>query len=114
MRTSRVNPVANSTFRNSRQYLQSNEQVFRVMQEGGGNRYFNNPREQNKRKQSSEQQKKLSKAILNRNSKKMIIKGQQFDAESIESMQKSLLHHAMKINMERNKRVRLRTYRNSI
>lgn len=86
------------------------------MQEDRGNPFSRNPKGQQQKRQnnSSDQQKRLSKAVLNRHSKRMIIKGQQFDGETIESMQRSLLHHAMKINMERNRKVRLRTYRNSI
>lgn len=114
MRTSRVHPVANSTYRNSRQYLQSNEQVFRLMQDGGGNPFHKQSRQQKKRNNHSEQQNKGTKVILNRNSKRLMIKGEPLDVEAIENMQNSLLHHAMKINSERNKKVRIRTYRNSI
>ncbi len=38
MRTSRIQGITSSVFRNSRQYLQTNEQVFRLMDEGEENR----------------------------------------------------------------------------
>ncbi|MFO7316305.1 MAG: hypothetical protein C0P75_004590 [Bacilli bacterium] len=114
MRTSRVQSVVNSTY--TKRYLHSShDQVFKMMNDGGGRHFFSkNPREQQKNKRNNTEQNRSSNAILNRNTKRMVIIGQPLDSETVEKMRNRLMQHQMNIQKARNKEALIRTYRKSI
>lgn len=115
MKTSRVNPTTSSIFRNSRQYLQSNERVFKVMPDGSGQQSLANQRQKHQKRDKENQNNKQTKTkVLKNTTGKMAVKGLQFDACSVMIMQNSLIKHSVKISTERNKQARIRTYRTSI
>ena len=113
MRTTRVIPSQSSIFRNSRQYLHSNEQVFRVMQEGEQNQYTGGDGNQ-KRKKKKEKSPSSKKVVLKTNLKRMAINGLRFDAMSIASLQNHLLKHSEKIETARKQVTGIHAYRSSI
>ena len=113
MRTTRVVAGRDSVFRNSRQYLHSNEQVFRVMQEGELGE-FAGERRNEKRKKRREKNASSKKVILKTNLKSIAINGLQFDAISIASLQNHLLKHTENIANARKQVTRIRAYRSSI
>lgn len=112
MRTSRVQPTPSSIFRNSRQYLQSNEQFYRALQEGGHQQFSHQQGSQKRKKQKGKND--TVRKVLKTTAKKVLVKGLQFDADSITSMQNTLLKHSVKLNATRNRVSRIRTYRTSI
>lgn len=113
MRASRVIQTQNSVFRNARQYLHSNEQVFRVMQEGELNQFAGGQgsRKRKKRQGNSNSPRKVT---MKTNSKSIKVIGLRYDAVSIASLQNDLLKHSEKIAMARKQVVRIRAYRSSI
>lgn len=113
MRTARVIQTPNSIFRNSRQYLHSNEQVFRVMQEGELSQ-FAGGRGKRKRKKRQERTDSPRKVALKTNSKNITILELQYDVVSIASLQNNLLKHSEKIAMARKQVSRIHAYRSSI
>ncbi|HWK22780.1 MAG TPA: hypothetical protein VNS08_07095 [Ureibacillus sp.] len=113
MRATRVLSTQNSTFRNSRQYLHSNEQVFRVMQEGELHQ-FSGGRGNRQRKKQQEKKNSSRKRILKTQSKSLYVAGMNFDVVSIASLQNNLLKHSREISIARKTVNRLRAYRSSI
>lgn len=112
MRASRVEHVPSSIFRNSRQYLHSNELFHRVMDEGGGN-HQGNPQQQNNNRQPNKR-KGNSRVVLNRTSKGTVIKGLLIDCNEILQIQNKLIKHAAKISAARNRINITKSYRSSI
>lgn len=112
LRASRVQSTPSSIFRNSKQYLQSNELFYRTMEEGGYQQSKNhqNHQKQNKQQKSNQTQKK----VLKNNSQKLVVKGLQFDGDSAAAICNSLLQHSAKITTARSKITRNSTYRTSI
>ncbi|MEK9199769.1 hypothetical protein ACH0B5_16295 [Ureibacillus sp. 179-F W5.1 NHS] len=113
MRTSRVQPTPSAIFRNSRQYLQSGEQFYRLMEDGGYHPY-DHQREPQRRKKQKDQAKDVQKRVLKKTSTKLLVKGMYFDTDSIASVQNSLLKRSATINSSYNKVSRIQTYRTSI
>lgn len=113
MRTSRVQPTPSAIFRNSRQYLQSGEQFYRLM-ENGGYHPFDHQREPQRRKKQKDQTKGVQKRLLKKTSTKLLVKGMYFDTDSIASVQNSLLKRSATISSSYNKVSRIQTYRTSI
>lgn len=113
MRTSRVQSTPSAIFRNSRQYLQSGEQFYRLMEDGGYHP-FDHQSGHRKRKKQKEHTNGVQKRVLKKTSKKLIVKGVHFDTDSIASVQNSLLKCSATINSTYNKVSRIQTYRTSI
>ncbi|MDN4494935.1 hypothetical protein [Ureibacillus aquaedulcis] len=113
MRATRVIQTTSSIFRNSRQYLHTNEQIFRMMQEaevsqfagGQGNR---------KRKRQQDENHSSKKAELKTNLDSMPVSGLPNDAMTIASLQNRLIKYTEKIEMARKKVSRIPAYRSSI
>lgn len=114
MRTSRVTPITSSIFRNSRQYLQSNEMFVRLMQEGGGHHQFDHPQENRKQNKEKQKNSPIQKKVLNKSSKRLVVRGLQLDGDCVTEIQNSLIEHSEKINSKRNKKTRIHIYRDSI
>lgn len=115
MRATRVIETTNSIFRNSRQYLHSNEQIFRVMQEGELSQFAGGQRNRKRKKQqerSHSSQKAILKTTLNRIN--ININTLRYDAMAIASLQNHLLKHSEQIEAVRNKVTCIRAYRSSI
>ena len=113
MRTTRVLAGQDSIFRNSRQYLHSNEQVFRVMQEGELSQYTGGQRNRRRRKQR-EKSASSNRVVLKTNVKSIAVNGLHFDAMSISSLQNRLLKHIERIENARKQVTRIHAYRSSI
>ncbi|KGR90651.1 hypothetical protein CD30_10645 [Ureibacillus massiliensis 4400831 = CIP 108448 = CCUG 49529] len=111
MKASRVSATTSSIFRNSRQYLHTNEQVFRLMEENEGNRKRHN-QHQGRSKRDNEK-KNDQKRVLRKNDQKLIVKGIQSDAHAVVDIQNSFLQRSAKLNKMTKKR-RIHTYRTSI
>lgn len=114
MRTSRVSPVPSSIFRNSRQYLHSNELFQRILEEGHHFSSNHQHQQQNQNKSSQNKHPQPTRVVLNRTSKGTVIKGLFVDCNEILQIQNSLLERATKISEVRNKAKYLRSYRSSI
>ncbi|TSI04478.1 hypothetical protein [Lysinibacillus sp. BW-2-10] len=114
MRTTRVQPVPSSIFRNSRQYLHSNELFYRVMEEGSGFGQGQQSSQQQPRQKPAQQKNSAPKRVLKRTTNKLIVKGLQFDADTAATMRNSLLEHAVRINAAYKRKSRISTYRTSI
>ncbi len=113
MRTARIMAATDSVFRNTRQYLQSNEQVFRMMQEGELSQ-FAGGQGNRRRKKRQDRRNSSRKVALKTNSKSITILGLRYDAISIAHLQNHLLKHAEKISMARKQATRIRAYRSSV
>lgn len=111
MRTTRVEETTNSIFRNSRQYLHSNEQIFRAMQESELSQFVGR---RGNRKGKKRQEKSHSPRRPGTNSKTAAVHSIDYDALSISSLQNYLLKHSEKIEMARRKISCIRAYRSSI
>ncbi|SOB98755.1 hypothetical protein SAMN05880501_10290 [Ureibacillus xyleni] len=111
MRTTRVQPVPSSIFRNSRQYLHSNELFYRTLQEGESRGRQQRGQQQGKNAQATSRDKKR---VLKKTQNKFIVKGIQLDADTAATMRNSLLDHAMKINAMYKRKERISTYRSSV
>ncbi|BDH63323.1 hypothetical protein MTP04_34530 [Lysinibacillus sp. PLM2] len=111
MKTSRVSAATSSIFRNSRQYLHTNEQVFRLMEENAENRQRHN-QQQGRRKRDDEKQ-KVQKRVLRKNDQRLIVKGIQSDVHAVVDIQNSFLQRFAKLN-RMTKKNRIHTYRTSI
>lgn len=112
MRTSRVNGVTSSIFRNERQYLQSNELFHRVMHDGSGQmRNQQQPHQRNNKKNDQQKSKAQTTIRRNNNRVKQVLP---LDSEAILEMQNRMLQHSLEINNAINKKVRMHTYRTSI
>lgn len=114
MRTSRVNGVTSSIFRNERQYLQSNELFHRVMHDGSGQ--MPNQQQQHQRNNQNHNQQKQKNQTTNRrnNLKKRVGPVLPLDSNAILDLQNRMLQRSLEINNAINKKVRMHTYRNSI
>lgn len=114
MRTSRIQAVTSSVFRNSRQYLQTNERIFRLLDENKENRQKSRQHHNGNEKQEKAPQKQnVQKKLLNRDGKCLMVKGIQSDANSIAALHNSLLKKTAKLNGVM-KKSQIRTYRSSI
>jgi len=113
MRTARVIAATDSVFRNSRQYLHSNEQVFRIMQEGELNQFAGGQGNRRRRKRQ-DRTGSARKVALKTNSKTITILGLRYDAISISHLQNGLLKYAEKISKARKQVNRIRAYRSSV
>lgn len=111
MRTSRVGAMQSSVFRNSKQYLQTNERFHRIMEEGGGRQPFQQAPQQPFQPRKKQTQKK--KTIVLKNSNRVIVKGMQYDASSAE-VRNSLLQTSKVISNASKVKKRHYTYRTSI
>ena len=114
MRATRVMQSQDSIFRNARQYSQSNEQVFRLMQEGELSQFTSGQGLRKRRRKRQERRASAREVVLKTNAKTIAIMGLKFDAGSIASVQNRLLKHAEKISNARNRVARIRAYRTSI
>lgn len=115
MRTSRVNSVTSSIFRNERQYLQSNELFHRVMQDGSGQTPNQRQQQEQQSQSRGNEQKQNTPARRIRNKSKRKVEVElPLDTETMLEMQNRMLQHSTKINNSINKKVRMRTYRTSI
>lgn len=114
MRTSRIQGITSSVFRNSRQYLQTNERVFRLLDEGEGKREKSRQHQNGKEKQGNGTQKSIAPMRLVRKTGKVIlVKGVQSDANSMAELHNYLLKETSKINHV-SKKSQISTYRSSI
>lgn len=115
MRASRINSVPSSIFRNSRQYLHSN-QLFHEVLEGG--HHFSSgqqSRQQQKNKNSnSNKQLKQNNMILNKSVKGIAMKGLLVDCNEMLHVQNSIKKRATKISQVRNRKAYLNSYRSSV
>ena len=111
MRTSRVGRMQSSVFRNSKQYLQTNERFHRIMEEGGGRQSFQHAPHQLLQPKKKQTQKK--KTIVLKNSNRVIVKGMQYDASSA-AVRNSLLQTSKAISNANKGKKRHYTYRTSI
>ncbi|SOC43444.1 hypothetical protein [Ureibacillus acetophenoni] len=114
MRTSRIQGITSSVFRNSRQYLQTNERVFRLLDEGEEKREKSTQHQNGKEKQGNAPQKTDAPMRLIRNNRKAIfVKGVQSDANSMAELHNYLLKKTSKIKHV-SKKSQISTYRSSI
>lgn len=111
MRTSRVGATQSSIFRNSKQYLQTNERFHRIMEEGGGNQQFHQTPQQPFQPKKKQTQKK--KTIVLKNSNRLIVKGMQYDASSA-GVRNRLLQTSKMVSYTNKVKKRHHTYRTSI
>ncbi|MEO4055480.1 hypothetical protein [Solibacillus sp. CAU 1738] len=110
MRTSRVGATQSSIFRNSKQYLQTNEMFHRIMDEGGGQQFHQAPQQPFQPKKKQAQKKK---SIVLKNSPHLIVKGMQYNANSA-AIRNSLLQTSKIISYASKIKSRHHTYRTSI
>lgn len=116
MRTSRIQGITSSVFRNSRQYLQTNERVFRLMDEGQENRQRPGQQQNNgnEKQENALQKESVPVKLLKKNGKSLVVKGiQSSDANSMTDLHNSLLKKTAKLNQV-SKESQMRTYRSSI
>lgn len=113
MRTTRVQSVPSSIFKNSRQYLHSNELFYRTMQENEsrGRQQRGQQQEQANNRQSTSLDKKRK---LKRTQNKFFVRGLHLDADTAATMRNSLLERAIKINAAYKRKARISIYRTSI
>ena len=110
MRTARVQSVPSSIFKNSRQYLHSNELFYRTMQERE-----NCGRQQQWAQQQDRQSTKFDKKrTLKRTSNRLMVRGLQLDAATVAIMHNRLLEYAVKINVAFNRKARISIYQSSL
>lgn len=83
------------------------------MEEGA---FQQSAKRQNERKQNKTQQnnRQNQKKVVKNNSNILVVKGLQFDGDSVTSVCNSLLEHSVKIATARSKIARNSTYRTSI
>lgn len=112
MRTSRINAVPSSIFRNSRQYLHSNELFHRVLEEG--NHFSSKQQQHNQNHQPNKRTGQQAKVVLNRTSKGAVMKGLLLDCNEVLLIQNKLLERSNKILEARNKIKCFHSYRSSI
>ncbi len=86
---------------------------YRTMQEGAFQQSGNHQKDQKQRK-NQQNNNQNSKKVLNKNSKKLVVKGLQFEGDSAAAVCNSLLEHSVKITTARSKITRNSTYRSSI
>lgn len=115
MKASRISSVPSSIFRNSRQYLHSNELFHRVLEErnfSSGHQHQQH-QQQNKSKQTN-QHTRPTKVVLNRTIKSAAVRELLMDCNQVLQIQNNLMERATKISQTRNKKAYLRSYRSSI
>ncbi|HWL25166.1 MAG TPA: hypothetical protein VNR38_15720 [Ureibacillus sp.] len=113
MRTSRVHAVTNSIFRNSRQYLQTNERIFRLLDEGEENRKKSKDHRNGKENQKNHEKQNAPVKLIRKKRKGILIKGIQSDANSMALLHNALLRQNEKLN-QATRKTHIRTYRSSI
>ena len=110
MRASRVNSTVGSTYRNTRRFADT-EQAFTIMNEGHSLDHFNH---QQQRRNTKKKKAPVKKTMLVNKQQHILIKGIQFDAESISTMRNDLLRQALNISYASKMKRRNHTYRTSI
>lgn len=114
MRTSRVHAVTSSVFRNSRQYLQTNERIFRLIEEREENKQRSGQHHsKNKKQENAPLKQNTSKKLIRRNGEGIVVKGFQSNTNSVVGLHNSLLKKTARLNHVI-KKSRLNTYRSSI
>jgi len=114
MRASRVSAVNSSIFRNSRQYLQTNERIFRLISEGEENEHKSGQHQSKHKKQENAQpQQPTTKKRIKRDGKSGFIKGIQSEADLMANLRNNLLKKSKRVNSV-TKKSQIDTYRTSI
>lgn len=110
MRTSRVSSTVGSTYRNTKRFSDT-EQAFTLMNDGHSLQHFNHQQQQrhNKKKKTP-----IKNTILVNKRQHILIKGIQFDADSIATMRNQLLRQALNVSYASKLKRRNHTYRTSI
>lgn len=112
MRTSRIHYSANTAFRSANRVFFPTDDFYKVLQDG--------KRQQSNQQHSGNKQKKdyktlpNQKKVLKNSKKKVIVKGIQFDGDSIGIISNRLLNQSITILAARNRMSRIHTYRTSI
>lgn len=114
MKTSRIHAITSSIFRNSRQYLQTNERVFRLLDEGEGNREKSRQHHSGSEKQGHATQKtNVPIKLIRKSGKAIFVKGIQSDAYSMAELHNNLIKKTSKLKRY-SKKSQISTYRSSI
>ena len=110
MRTSRVGSTVGSTYRNTKRFLDT-EEAFTIMNEGHSLEHFNHHQQQRQNKKKKVPAKKTT--LVNKR-QHILIKGIQFDADSVATMRNELLRQAINVSYVSKMKRRNHTYRTSI
>lgn len=114
MRTSRVHSITSSVFRNSRQYLQTNERIFRLLDEGEANRQSSGQQQNGSHKrESSARNPQAPIKRFRKQEKSIILSGVHSDAHSVANRHNRLLEKTSKLK-HTSKKSQINTYRSSI
>ena len=110
MRTSRVRGSVGSTYRNTKRFSDT-EQAFTIMNDGHSLKHFNHQQQQRNNQKKKTPAKKTT--LVNKR-QHILIKGIQFDADSVTTMRNHLLRQAINISYASKMKRRNHTYRTSI
>ncbi|MFF5996638.1 hypothetical protein AAGS61_18170 [Lysinibacillus sp. KU-BSD001] len=110
MRTSRVSMAASSTYRNAKRYLET-EEAFILFNDGSSLEHFN---ERQQKKQKKQKKTPAAKPVLVNKKQHVLIKGIQFDADTVTIVRNHLLHQSLNVSYLNNMKRRHHTYRTSI
>ncbi|MGM9943773.1 MAG: hypothetical protein ACI33M_02470 [Lysinibacillus sp.] len=110
MRTSRVSGAVGSTYRNTKRFSDT-EQAFTIMNDGHSLEHFNHQQQQRHNKKKKAPAKKTT--LVNKR-QHILIKGIQFDADSVTTMRNQLLRQALNVSYVSKMKRRNHTYRTSI
>ena len=110
MRTSRVSSAVGSTYRNTKRFSDT-EEAFTIMNDSHSLKHFNHQQQQRQRKKKKEPARKTT--LVNKR-QHILIKGIQFDAESVTTMRNQLLRQAHNVSYVSKMKRRNHTYRTSI
>ena len=110
MRTSRVGGAVGSTYRNTKRFSDT-EEAFTIMNDGHSLEHFNHQQQQRQNKRKKAPAKKTT--LVNKR-QHILIKGIQFDADSVTTMRNQLLRQSLNVSYVSKMKRRNHTYRTSI
>ena len=110
MRTSRVSSTVGSTYRNNMRFSDT-EQAFTIMNDSHSLKHFNHQQQQRNNQKKKAPAKKTT--LVNKR-QHILIKGIQFDADSVTTMRNQLLRQSLNISYVSKMKRRNHTYRTSI
>lgn len=112
MRTSRIQSSSHSVFRSNNRVFFPTDDFHKVLQDGKRQQTDQRHGRKNQKKENKNIQ--IQKKVLKNSEKKLIVKGLQFDGDSIAIVSNRLLNHSVTILAARNRMSRIHTYRTSI